>query len=654
MNEITGTSGGPCASGSPAAPLASAANITPSRLALSAHPKNLKGLIVGAIGVVFGDIGTSPLYAIKETFSGQHAMPVEPGRVLGVVSLMFWTIMALVTLKYVAIIMRADNRGEGGSLALLALVTDLTKNSRATYFVTMLGIFAAALFYGDSMITPAISVLSAVEGLDVVAPEFKHYVLPITIAVLCGLFWIQRRGTEIIGALFGPIMCVWFATLAVLGIVNILHEPAVLVALSPTYGAALIIQHPWESFLALGAIFLAVTGGEALYADMGHFGRFPIRLGWFFLVLPALVLNYCGQAALLLHNPASVANPFYLLAPDWALIPMVVLSTAATVIASQAVISGAFSVARQAVQLGYLPRMTITHTSSSEAGQIYVPFTNLTLFIGVIGSVLVFQSSSNLAAAYGIAVSGTMIISTIMIGFVALLVWRWSPWIAYPLLGSLLAIDIVFFASNIIKIGHGGWFALAIAVASFTTLTTWKKGRELVRKQLIAKSVPLDVVIHSLGPHIARARGTAVFMTATTKGVPAALLHNIKHNQTVHERTVLTTVMTADVPYVPDGQRITLTDLGSGFYRLAIRYGFMQTPDVPAALADCRSYGLDFDLMKTSFFLSRETIVPSLYPGMARWRELFFAYMALNATTAMKFFRIPTERVVELGTQLEI
>lgn len=621
----------------------------------SAHPsKNSKGLVVGAIGVVFGDIGTSPLYAIKETFGGQHAMPVEPERVLGVVSLVFWTIMALVTVKYVAIIMRADNRGEGGSLALLALVTDLTKNSKATYFVTMLGIFAAALFYGDSMITPAISVLSAVEGLDIVAPQFKAYVLPITIAVLCVLFWIQRRGTEIIGALFGPVMCLWFATLAVLGIVNILHEPAVMAALNPFYGAELIIQHPWQSFLALGAIFLAVTGGEALYADMGHFGRFPIRIAWFCLVLPALVLNYCGQAALLIHDPSSVANPFYLLAPEWALVPMVLLSTAATVIASQAVISGAFSVARQAVQLGYLPRMTITHTSSSEAGQIYVPFTNLTLFIGVIGSVLVFQSSSHLAAAYGIAVSGTMIISTILIGFVAVQVWRWSPWVAFPLLGVLVSIDALFFASNIIKIGQGGWFALAIAVASFTTLTTWKRGRELVRKQLVAKSVPLVSVINSLGPHIARARGTAVFMTATTEGVPAALLHNLKHNQTVHERTVLTTVMTVETPYVADGERITLTDLGSGFYRLVIRYGFMETPDVPEALAACKAYGLKFDLMKTSFFLSRETIVPSLYPGMARWRELLFAYMALNATTAMKFFKIPTERVVELGTQLEI
>jgi KUP system potassium uptake protein len=623
--------------------------------ALARHPaKNLKGLVVGAIGVVFGDIGTSPLYALKETLGGQHPMVVEPATIFGVVSLMFWTIMALVTVKYVAIIMRADNRGEGGSLALLALVTDLTKDSKAIYFVTMLGIFAAALFYGDSMITPAISVLSAIEGLDVVAPDLKSYVLPITIVVLCGLFWIQRRGTEVIGALFGPIMFVWFLVLTVLGVINILHEPRVLAALSPIYGVELVIHHPWQSFLALGAIFLAVTGGEALYADMGHFGRFPIRLGWFCLVLPALVLNYCGQAALLLHDPATIANPFYLLAPQWAQVPMVLLATAATVIASQAVISGAFSVARQAVQMGYLPRMTITHTSSSEEGQIYVPFTNLTLFVGVIGSVLVFQSSSNLAAAYGIAVSGTMIISTLLISFVALKVWHWRPWIAFPLLGVLLFIDFCFFASNVIKIGQGGWFALAIAIASFTTLTTWKRGRELVRTQLVAKSVPLEVVINSLGPNISRARGTAIFMTATTTGVPAALLHNLKHNQTVHECTILTTVITADVPFVADDDRIKLSDLGCGFYRLIIRYGFMQSPDVPAALGACKSLGLSCDVMTTSFFLSRETIVPSLYPGMARWRELFFAYMALNATTAMKFFRIPTERVVELGTQLEI
>jgi len=616
--------------------------------------RNLGGLVVGAIGVVFGDIGTSPLYAMKEAFTGQHALPVDPERVLGVVSLMFWTIMILVTVKYVAIIMRADNRGEGGSLALLALVTDLTRESRATYFVTMLGIFAAALFYGDSMITPAISVLSAVEGLDVVAPAFKSYVLPVTIAVLCGLFLIQRSGTDFIGRLFGPVMCFWFAMLAVLGVVNVWQAPGVLAALNPVYGASLVVNHPAQSFFALGAIFLSVTGGEALYADMGHFGAFPIRLGWFGMVLPALVLNYCGQAALLLRDPASVANPFYLLAPSWAIVPMVILATAATVIASQAVISGAFSVARQAVQLGYLPRMTITHTSSTEVGQIYVPFTNLTLFIGVIGSVVVFESSTNLAAAYGIAVAGTMIISTILISFVAVKLWKWPLWIAVPLLGGMLAVDSLFVASNVMKIGQGGWYALAIAIASFTTLTTWRKGRGLARAKLAAQSVPLETVIKSLGPHVARAHGTAVFLTAAPDGAPAALLHNLKHNQTVHERTVLTTVVTADVPYVPDGERVALSELGYGFHRLLVRYGFMQTPDIPAALARCRDHGLAIDPLTTSFFLSRETFVPSLQPGMARWRELFFASMALNATSATKFFKIPTDRVVELGTQLEI
>ncbi len=442
--------------------------------------KDVKALVVGSIGVVFGDIGTSPLYTLQETFGGAHGLGVEPEKILGGVSLVLWTLMALVTVKYVTIIMRADNRGEGGSIALLALVMELTKKGKLASFVTMLGIFAAALFYGDSMITPAISVLSAVEGLNVVAPAFKSYILPISIVILCGLFWIQQYGTAVIGKLFGPVMLVWFAVIALLGVVNIIREPAVLAAINPVYAADLVMRHPRESFLALGSIFLAVTGGEALYADLGHFGRFPIRLAWFTLVLPALMLNYFGQAALLLSNPASSQNLFYLLAPEWALAPLVLLATAATVIASQAVISGAFSVAQQAIQLGYLPRMKITHTSSSKAGQIFIPFTNLTLFVGVIGSVLVFQSSSNLAAAYGIAVCGTMIISTIMVCFVALRLWKWPVWVAFPVLGSLLLIDALFLASNSMKLGQGGWFALAIAIASFTTLTTWKRGRMLL------------------------------------------------------------------------------------------------------------------------------------------------------------------------------
>ena len=449
-------------------------------------------------------------------------------------------------------------------------------------------------------------------------------------------------------------MCLWFATLAVAGIINIGAAPEVLEAISPLYAAELIINEPMLSFFALGTVVLTVTGAEALYTDMGHFGRFPIRLAWFSFVLPALLLNYFGQGALLLNDPLAVQNPFFRLFPDWMVLPMVVLATLATVIASQAVISGAFSVARQAVQLGLLPRMVIVHTSHEEAGQIYVPFTNLTLYLSVMALVLWFQSSTNLAAAYGIAVTGTMMIDTILVTFVMLLLWRWHWAVVALLSGTLLLVDFAYFAGNIIKVFQGGWFPLFVGFLSFTVLTTWKRGRELVRKQLVAKSVPLDTVINSLGPHVARARGIAVFLTATTEGVPAALLHNLKHNQTVHERTVLTTVTTAETPYVPDSERITLTDLGSGFYRLIIRYGFMQSPDVPAALAACKAHGLDFELMRTSFFLSRETIVPSLYPGMARWRELLFAFMALNATSATKFFNIPTERVVELGTQLEI
>ncbi|MBL8586009.1 MAG: potassium transporter Kup [Bradyrhizobiaceae bacterium] len=614
----------------------------------------LAGLLVTTIGVVYGDIGTSPLYAMKETFAGHHPMAVTSGNVFGVLSLVFWTVMLLVTVKYVLIIMRADNHGEGGSLALLALVTELTRGYRVAYPLTLLGIFAAALFYGDSMITPAISVLSAIEGLEVVAPELTAYVMPIAAVVLTALFAIQRHGTGAVGLMFGPVMCLWFATLAVIGIVNIGAAPEVLEAISPFYAVELIVNEPLMAFFALGTVVLAVTGAEALYTDMGHFGRFPIRLAWFAFVLPALLLNYFGQGALLLTDPLAIKNPFFRLFPDWMVLPMVALATLATVIASQAVISGAFSVARQAVQLGLLPRMVIVHTSDEEAGQIYVPFTNLTLYLSVMALVLWFQSSTNLAAAYGIAVTGTMMIDTILVTFVMLLLWRWHWSIVALISGTLLLVDLAYFSGNIVKVFQGGWFPLFVGFLSFTVLTTWKRGRELVRKQLVAKSVPLDAVIHSLGPHVARARGLAVFLTATTEGVPAALLHNLKHNQTVHERTLLATVTTAETPYVPDSDRITLTDLGSGFYRLIIRYGFMQSPDVPAALAACRSCGLEFDLMRTSFFLSRETIVPSLYPGMARWREILFAFMALNATSATKFFNIPTERVVELGTQLEI
>ncbi|MDS4068199.1 MAG: potassium transporter Kup [Candidatus Competibacter sp.] len=624
---------------------------------MSAHESKSRSsaLIVGAIGVVFGDIGTSPLYALKETFAGHHPIAVEPESILGVLSLIFWTIMALVTLKYVAIIMRADNRGEGGSLALLARVTELTKNSGATWFVTMLGIFAAALFYGDSMITPAISVLSAVEGLDVVAPQLKEYVLPITAVILTGLFWIQKHGTGAMGLLFGPIMCAWFCVLAVLGAISIVQAPQVLAALNPIYAGEFLVANPWHGFLALGAIFLSVTGGEALYADMGHFGKFPIRVAWFAFVLPALVLNYYGQGALLLTDPSTIQSPFYLLAPGWALIPMVLLATAATVIASQAVISGAFSVARQAVQLGYLPRMRIVHTSHMEAGQIYVPFTNWTLYLAVMALVFGFQSSSNLAAAYGIAVTGTMMIDTILVSFVAFLAWRWNPWLAAPLLGALLLIDIAFFSANAIKLLQGGWFPIVIAIASFTTLTTWRRGRHLLFQEMGNLTMPLDQFIRSTDKAaLKRVSGTAVYLTSRPEGAPSALLHNIKHNEVLHARNILVTIQTAEVPYVEDANRIEIVDLGHTFYRVFVRYGFMEQPNLPVALEGCGGKGLEFDLNKTSFFVSREVVVPKMAPPMMLWRELYFIWMLRNAQSATDFFRIPANRVVELGTLVEI
>ncbi|RJF69994.1 potassium transporter Kup [Rhodopseudomonas palustris] len=616
--------------------------------------KTRAGLLISTIGVVFGDIGTSPLYALKETFAGHHPIPVTPENIFGVLSLVFWTVMLLVTVKYVIIIMRADNHGEGGSLALLALVTELTRGRRVHYPLMMLGVIAAALFYGDSMITPAISVLSAVEGLEVVTPDLKLYVVPITAVVLTALFAIQSRGTGLVGRLFGPVMTIWFVTLAVLGVAHIVRSPDVLVAINPVYAIEFVIRHPLMSFYALGSVVLAVTGGEALYTDMGHFGRFPIRLAWFGLVLPALMLNYFGQGALLIAHPTAIQNPFFRMGPEWMVMPMVALATLATVIASQAVISGAFSVARQAIQLGLLPRMTIVHTSGEEAGQIYVPFTNWTLYIAVMALVIGFQSSSNLAAAYGIAVTGTMMIDTILVSFVMALLWRWNMALVIVVAGTLLAVDFAFFAANIIKVAQGGWFPLFIGFISFTVLTTWRRGRALVRKQLKKQAVPLDVVIRALGPNVSRARGTAVFLTAATDGVPPALLHNLKHNQTVHQRVVLTTVMTAETPYVPDSERVLMTDIGDGFHRLIIRYGFMQTPDVPAALSLCKQFGHEFNMMSTSFFLSRETFVPSLNPGMALWRERLFTFMTLNATRATTFFKIPTDRVVELGTQLEI
>jgi len=611
-------------------------------------------LLLGAIGVVYGDIGTSPLYAIQATFTGPHPLPVVEANILGVLSVMFWTIMLLVSFKYVVIMMRADNNGEGGSMALLALVGELTKqHPKLKWFVTALGVFAAALFFGDGMITPAISVLSAVEGLDLVSHQFEIYILPITIIVLTGLFLIQKRGTRTVGMAFGPIMVLWFICLAVFGIISIVQSPVVLFALNPIYAFRFLTADPRIAFFALGAIVLVITGGEALYADMGHFGKYPIRFTWFSFVLPALVLNYFGQGALLLHNPQAIANPFYLLAPAWALIPMVLLATAATVIASQAVISGAFSVANQSVQMGFLPRMEIRQTSDKAQGQIYVPFTNWTLYLAVVFLVFTFQSSSNLAAAYGIAVTGTMTITTMLIAFVIVLLWRWPLAIAIPVISVLLTVDLTYFAANILKIPQGGWFPLGVALISFTVLTTWKRGRKLLFDETTRLTVPLQAIIDGVDD-MPRVSGTAVFLTPEGNGAPSAMLHNLKHNHVLHERNILLTVVVEDKPYVTRGNRFLINDLGKNFYRVRLFYGFMQTPDIPLALELCGSQGLPFDMMTTSFFVSRALIVSSPKPGMATWRERLFVALSKNAMNATDFFRIPANRVIEMGTRIEI
>jgi KUP system potassium uptake protein len=615
--------------------------------------QNLSTLMLGAIGVVYGDIGTSPLYALKETFAGHHPLPIIEANILGVLSVMFWAIMLLVSLKYVIIIMRADNRGEGGSLALLALASELnSQHPRTKWIIAVLGVFAAALFYGDSMITPAISVLSAVEGLDVVSPQFGHYVLPITVVVLTTLFLVQKNGTGAMGMAFGPIMIFWFAILGLLGALAIAQSPQVLFALNPLYAYHFIVSDLWLSFLTLGSVVLAVTGGEALYTDMGHFGKFPIRFTWFSFVLPALVLNYFGQGALLLHNPQAIANPFYLLAPAWALIPMVLLATAATVIASQAVISGAFSVASQSVQMGLLPRMEIRQTSDKAQGQIYVPLTNWTLYLAVIYLVFTFQSSSNLAAAYGIAVTGTMMIDTILIAFV-LAAWRWSPLLLVPLIGTFFCVDLAYFSANALKIPQGGWFPLGVGAISFTVLTTWKRGRKLLFEDIARRAVPVQMFIDAANS-VHRIPGTAVFLTGIDEGAPAALLHNLKHNQVLHERNILLTVIIEDKPYVTQGNRLLIDDMGNNFFRVRIFYGFMESPDIPSALELCSARGLPFEMMTTSFFTSRALIVSAANPGMMKWRERLFISLSRNAMNAADFFKIPTNRVVEMGTRIEI
>jgi KUP system potassium uptake protein len=613
-------------------------------------------LVIGAIGVVYGDIGTSPLYTLRTAFTGTHGLQLTAQNVMGVLSVIFWALVIVVTLKYITLIMRADNRGEGGILALTALVSrGLEGAPRRRWWLVGFGIFGAAMFYGDGMITPAITVLGAVEGLEVLAPSLHPFVVPATVIIMLALFGIQKRGTAAIGALFGPVMVLWFVTLGVLGAMEISVRPSVLAALSPTHAFTFITSHPLSSFLAFGAVVLAVTGTEALYADMGHFGASPIRRAWLFFVMPALVLNYFGQGALLLNEPAAIKNPFYLLAPDWAVVPLLVLATAAAIIASQAVISGAFSLTRAAIQMGYCPRLTIEHTSERAIGQIYVPFINWSLLIAVIALVVGFRSSDSLAGAYGIAVTLAMLIDSILIFIVMRRLWNWPLAAAVAIAVPLLTIDLTFLTSNAVKIPDGGWFPILIGIIVFTLLTTWKRGRIVLMERLAEDAMPLDLFIQSIeASPPTRVPGTAIFLTGTQDRVPHALLHNLKHNKVLHDRIVFLTVVTRDVPFVTDDERQEIRPLGCEFFKMLANYGFKEDPDIPALLEDCGRKGFAFDMMETSFFVSRETLIPTVAPGMALWREKLFVSMSKNATKASEFFQIPTNRVVELGTQVEL
>lgn len=612
-------------------------------------------LAVSAMGVVFGDIGTSPLYALRETFAGHHQLAPDAFHIMGVISLIFWSMMVVVTFKYVGVIMRADNRGAGGSLALLALVSGRGKVGRWTGGIVLLGVAATALFYGDAVITPAVSVLSAVEGITVAAPGFANWVLPVSVGILVGLFSIQRSGTARVGALFGPIMLVYFVAISALGLASIWRTPAIIEALLPHHALGFFISDPMRAFLALGSVVLAVTGAEALYADMGHFGRNPIRVSWLFFVLPALLLNYMGQGALLMREGmGALHNPFYLLAPDGLRLPLVVLATLAATIASQAVISGTFSVTQQAIQLGFMPRLRIEHTSASAAGQIYVPLINWLMLGIVIVLVLAFRSVSHLTSAYGIAVTGAMLIDSCLLTVVIARLWHWPRYKAVPLLTLFFLVDGAYFAANLTKITAGGWFPLMIGIAVFTILTTWSKGRQLMLARMRETAMPMSVFIRSAATSATRVPGTAVYMTSSAIGVPHALLHNLKHNNALHDRIVLLTVKIADEPYVPADERCSIEALGDGFHRMILRYGFVEEPDVPAALANVERCGASFRMMDTSFFLARQTLLPSAKPGMSLWREKLFAWMLRNAESAMEFFRLPTNRVVELGSQVEI
>jgi KUP system potassium uptake protein len=623
--------------------------------------RRLLPLTLTALGVVYGDIGTRVLYAMRECFFGSHSVRPTHDNVLGVLSLIIYSLLLVISIKYVALVMRADNQGEGGVLALTALVpgrsggaTGVPRLATGRPILIALGVFGTALLYGDGMITPAISVLGAIEGLEVATPLFQPYVVPITVGILIGLFVIQKYGTHRVGGLFGPIMVVWFVVLAALGLVWIARLPAVLAAFDPRYAVAFFTNNGFTGFAVLGAVFLVVTGGEALYADMGHFGKRPIRLAWFALVLPALVLNYLGQGALLLLEPAT-KHPFFLLAPSWALLPLVGLSTAAAIIASQALISGSFSITRQAIQLGLAPRLDVEHTSADEMGQIYLPQVNWALMVATLVTVIGFGSSSALAAAYGIAVTLTMVITVLLLFVVMTERWRWPTPVAASVMALFLIVDLAFFGANALKVLDGGWVTLAVALALFTLMTTWKTGRRLVAERLTARAIPLSQFIASVeAMQPARVSGSAVFMTAQPTGTPPALAHNLLYNKVLHQHVVVLTVSTAQQPHVPADERVSVEHVGHNLFNVSVRYGFMEDPDVPQALEQARQRGLDLDMNDLAYFLGRETILVTRRKGMALWRERLFVLMARNAVRATAFFRLPPERVVELGVQVEM
>ena len=614
-------------------------------------------LALGALGVVFGDIGTSPLYSMREAFHGPHALALTHGNVLGVLSLIFWSLVLMISGWYLMYVMRCDNRGEGGILALMSLVepkAQLTGRGRGRWVVLM-GLAGASLLYGDGIITPAISVLGAIEGLTVVTPVFDPYVVPLSIIVLIAVFWQQRRGTATIGAIFGPVLLLWFVVMAVLGLRGLLRHPGVLAAANPIHAILFFKANPWLAFMSLGVVFLVVTGGEALYADMGHFGRKPIRMAWFAVVLPALLLNYFGQGALLLDNPSAAENPFFLLAPAWSRYPLVVLATFAAAIASQALISGAYSLTRQAVALGYLPRMTINHTSKEEIGQIYVPFVNWALLIMTVFLVVFFKSSSAIAAAYGVAVTTTMVLTTILVYFYARDHWRWTKLSAIAIVTPIFVITLAFWGASMMKIPHGGWFALVVGLAIMTLMTTWRRGRAILADRLRSRAMPLATFTANIKKEPpTRVPGMAIFMTSALDGVPPALLHNLRHNKVLHEQVVLMTVQTLEVPYVPREERYQVLHVSPGIFTMTVHYGFMDTPNVPAVLLRCDAEHIKFDASEVTYFLGRETVLATSRPGMAIWREKLFSFMAANAQRATTYFQIPSTQVVEIGLQVEL